>query len=182
MTLRAWGLPAALLVVLGVEVAAWGVLHRSPSELDEAWRSADPLERIGALHVLTNRDGCNPERFGREFVRQVFDEAEDARLREFMMTIDLCKFEPPGVQLFRVELRMPRPPTPEWWRSFIFLKHKVGGGRVGANTRLELRDLEWTLQSLEGRMPPPEMVYEHLRRLEQEAAERRKYREFLEEE
>lgn len=167
---------AVLLVLLLFEGALALERHRGAEELERAWASGPPRERLAALQVLTSRGEPPPTRFGRSFVQEVLA-TEEPPVLEAVFANEICKFEPPALQsdvlrdipLDRVDLL---------WRAFVLLKHKVGGPVVGAGKRMKLQDLEWFLEAADpDRTLPADRIVQYVR---DQATAYRQQREALE--
>ena len=105
----------ALAAVVSIEVAVWGVLHRSDEEVLRAADSGTPRERAFALHVLANRG--DPVVFGQERVAELL-EGSDELLRELAMTYSFARVGDDVVQRAYVDAH------PEAVRTAFFFRHR----------------------------------------------------------
>ncbi len=156
-----WKPHLVCLALLGLELGAAFGWHRSVEELERAWREGSVHERLGALHVLANRDRPDPRRFDAAFVESLFRE-EDDRLKEAAFTIDITKFRVPDAQ--QAYLKDAGTDYPHWWRAFVIHRRKVGGHAVGGGGGLTQAELAWYLDALRDLSPPMKEVDAHLRR------------------
>lgn len=92
---RAWLPHAVLAMLIGLEVAAFGVLHRTMSDLEALLESGTPRERVYALHVLANRG--QPPRFSRRDLAEWF-ETQPPLVAELLMTHNFARFAGPRIR------------------------------------------------------------------------------------
>jgi len=152
-----WRPHGTLLLVLVLQAAAFGCLHRSRERLEADAAAGETSERIAALHILTNRGAVDPDRFGEDFGLGLLAE-EDPRMREYAFTSDVCNVVSPQVHYRYLKGRMDAIDG-HWWRSFVIHRRKIGVGVGGSSARITLQELEWYFDSLAGRpLPADELL------------------------
>ena len=160
-TPRPWLPHLVCLALLLAQGAAWAVLHRSNDELERDAVQGDPQARIAALHILTNRDEPAAERFDFDFATSLI-ESDEPLLREYAYTTDICKHAEPRVQYTELKALAERPSDPEFWRTFVFHRRKVGVLLGGSSARLRLAEFHWYRDALAGRELPGEELLTHI--------------------
>ncbi len=194
---RPWRIHLILLALFAGQALVATALHRDRDALLEAWHTGDTSERLGALHVLTNRG--EPRGIDQEFVLEMLGDP-DLRVREAAMGLDLAKFSLPAAQEnylsaadFGAAVRrggtagwgqapVNLPPTEElahWWRAHFLHRRKVGGYIVGSTVRPRHQEIAWFLDAMEEKPPPRQALFAHIiaihaekvRRMEKSAPE-----------
>lgn len=164
---RSW-VPHILLVATALGMVLVAALKHTSTE--EALRiafddEASTGDRLWAAHVAANRATSRDPRLGDTLVR-AFLAAEDERLREGALTIDLSRhaIHPPGT---RPDAAPPLQSayvyaapgdggyTPHRVRSRVLFRRKVGGSSVGGIRRMALPEARWFMDSLRGTPLPP---------------------------
>lgn len=167
-----WRLHLVLVLVLLLEVCIAAVCHVSDEEVTDLVHSTDPKERLTGWRLLANRGEADEEVFSATAVATLLNDPEP-RLRRFALTVDVCKFRFPLLQLDQI-LGGATEPDAEWFIDYILQMRKTGGAPVGGGRPLSRLELEWYLDALEGISPPPEEALECL------APEMAKVRVYLE--
>ncbi len=163
---RSW-LPHVVLVLAGMATFAVArVQHLSTAEALRIAqdRDAPTADRIWAAHIAANRATERDPELGVDLTADLLT-SEDERLREYALTIDLCRhaiLPPTAPMAASPPLQSsyaygPLPPggwTGHRIRSLILYRRKVGGSRVGGVRRMELDEVRWFTDSLDGGPPP----------------------------
>ena len=164
---RSWMPHLALMAIAAAMTLVAGAKHTSTEEaLRIAFDAEAPTdERLWAAHLAANRATARDPRLGDGLVRE-FLAAEDERLREGALTIDLSRhaIHPPGT---RPDAAPPLQSayvyaaledgeyTPHRVRSRVLFRRKVGGSSVGGIRRMALPEARWFMDSLRGTPLPP---------------------------
>jgi hypothetical protein len=152
-------LPHLLLALAaGGQVILYRAGHQTDEQLLERLENGDPRERVGALHILTNR-GPAPQRarkWDRESVVALMND-RDPLMVDFSYTVDVCRMVQPVWQERRVTARLERNETKtsakgetfeQWLRHFLLFRRKVAGRHMGAMLRLKNDELRWLLDGI----------------------------------
>ncbi len=157
----------ALIAVAAAMTLVAAVKHTSTKEaLRTAFDDGAAVEdRLWAAHLAANRATERDPKLGDALVR-TFLAAEDERLREGALTIDLSRhaIHPPGARpdaappLQSAYVYAPMVGgeyTPHRVRSLVLFRRKVGGSSVGGIRRMALPEARWFMDTLQGKPLPP---------------------------
>ena len=153
-----WRMHGALLLILLLEVCFWWANHRTLDQLAAAAETGTAHDRVEALFILANRDGCSPERFDRNGLVALLRDKQDPLISEFARSTNLCKFEFAKPQLRDLVRISGKYGDPLWWRAWFIQLRKVGSTPVGAGTYLRRQEMEWYLAAMAGRALPADQV------------------------
>ena len=158
-----WGAHILCLGVLAAQVGLWAVGHRSTHRLEAAAESGSVEQRMAALQILLERGEPDPERYGASLAAELLADP-DPLLRELAFTTAVTKYSGPEPQYRDLnELRERGQVDAAFWRAFVVLRRKIGVVVGGSSGRLKRVELEWWLDALEDRAPPPEELLGHIR-------------------
>jgi len=153
------------LCLLGVASLMLLVAQLKHLPTEEALRVAFDVQattddRIWAAHLAANRATEPDIRLGQTLVSTFLD-AEDERLREAAVLIDLCRHaqrpasappgsSPPLQDAYAYGALTPEGWTPHRYRTLLFHRRKVGGSYVGGVRRMDLVEATWLIDAIRG--------------------------------
>ena len=86
---------AVLVGIIVIQFAVARFLHRSEEQLWRTWAEGSSLERVAALHILSNRD--QPPEFGEDFAL-VMVRSDRVLIRELAMTTHVTRLTGDAIQ------------------------------------------------------------------------------------